>query len=463
MMQRQLNCLLVGCLFTSLALGADDGNWPRFRGPNGAGVSDVSFPVSWTAKDYRWSIDLPGNGTSSPVVWGDRVFVTSADAESGKRYVQCLDADTGRELWRHAFDISKAKQNLHRLSTHANNTPAVDAERLYVLWQDPDATVVHAFDHDGKALWRTDIGPYESVFGAAGSPIVHDGMVIVAHDQNSAKPFRVALDAATGEVRWKHANEGGKPRDCFGTPVVFQPSNGPTQVVFTHCYRGFLGVDPKTGDRLWSTPGIFGDHNQRALTSPVVFGDLVIATSGFARGKKNLVALRPPMNADAGGKVVELYRHTDDVPYVPTPVIYNDHLFLWEDEGTVRCVDPLTGKTLGTQRLRFRGKCYTSPIVAGGRLYGITQSGQVFVLAATPSLDKLGEVDLGEETLATPAVGRHAMFIRTAGHLHALPASTDATTRRPRVNATPRLLATVMLGCRWPVAPVAGRHPPRWR
>ena len=181
-------------------------NWPRFRGTGGAGISQsTGIPSQWTTQDYRWVAELNGVGNSSPVVWGDRVFVTAADEQAGNRWLICLDKADGTERWRRGSQFETYKK--HKNNSFASSTPAVDDRHVYQLWHSKQASTLIAYDHDGQEVWRYELGPYRHGQGGATSPIVAEGMVVVAHDHKEDS-FLVAVDRLTGSEVWKIPREG---------------------------------------------------------------------------------------------------------------------------------------------------------------------------------------------------------------------------------------------------------------
>lgn len=386
---------------TLLLLLAGAQEWSRFRGPNGAGVSDATtIPAEWKEGDFNWRLRLPGGGHSSPVLWGARLFLTSADAEKAERYLLCIDAEKGAILWTKAFPFERYK--LHKNASYAANTPAADADRVYALWQTRKRSTLHAFRHDGTPAWTADLGPYRSGHGTGSSPIVAGDLVVVCNDQDG-ESFLLAVDAATGRERWRVPRVGD--RACYSTPCVYERPGGATEIIFTHSYRGITGVEARTGRKAWEID-VFGRHQQRAIGSPVIFGDLVIGSSGFTTKEKNVVAVRP-----GDGGVKEVYRLQDRVPHVPTPLVLGDRLFLWGDTGIVTCADAATGRVVWQERVP--GAYYGSPVAAGGRLYCADEKGVVTVIAAGDAFGLLARNDLGGETRSTPAIAGGVMYVRT--------------------------------------------------
>ena len=211
-MQNPLPRFLIAALIITFCCGqlAVAEEWNRFRGPNGAGVSDArSVPSEWTQSDYNWTIDLPGIGHSSPISWGSRLFVTSANDKAKTRTIQCFNVADGEELWRKDISFQPYKQQKN--NSFASSTPAADADHVYVLWHSKVSSPLIAYDHAGKKVWEYELGPYLHGQGGATSPIVYQDVVLVAHD-HKADSFLVAVDRATGKERWKECGVL-----CFGS------------------------------------------------------------------------------------------------------------------------------------------------------------------------------------------------------------------------------------------------------
>jgi outer membrane protein assembly factor BamB len=405
--------IVVSVYFAQIATAE---NWPRFRGPNGSGVSDAAgIPIEWTENDYRWKIELPGIGHSAPVVWGQKIFVTSGD-KSGARIISCLNAADGRTLWSREFPAATHKTHLR--NSFASGSPAVDERHVYVCWGTPEEYVVLALDHNGKDAWKRDLGPYGGSHGQGTSPIVFDDLVILDSDKPKDN-FLLALDSSSGKTRWEL--KLGTDRASYSTPCVYQPAGQPPTLIFTDWERGIQGVDPRSGKLLWEIDAFGGKDKEarRAIGSPIVAGNLVIGSCGFTNGKKFVVAVEPKRASPADKPTVrEVYRLEKAVPQIPTVLAHNGLLFLWNDSGIVTCADAATGEVYWQERVggNFNG----SPVCIAGRLYCISEEGEVVVLAASKDFQLLARNSLGEASRSTPAIADGTLYLRTYSHLYAI-------------------------------------------
>jgi outer membrane protein assembly factor BamB len=396
---------LLAVFVSGARLGARE--WPRFRGPNGAGISNAdAVPVRWTEKDHNWKIELPGVGHSSPVLWDDKIFLTCAETGTAMRMILRLSAADGSITWRRDYQ-SKTYRH-HRDNSFATSTPAVDAERVYVTWTTPDEVTLLALNHDGREQWRRNLGPFKSMHGSGTSPIVYDDLVVLANDQKG-EAFLIAVDCGTGRTRWQLKRRSGLTP--ASTPCIYRPQGGAPELIFTSTAHGITSVDPNSGTVNWEVADIFLD---RCVGSSAFGHGLIIASYGFGRRGTRLVAVRLGSKDKNVEPKVE-YDITKSVPLVPTPLIRGDLLFLWADDGNVTCADAATGEQIW--RRRVDGSFYGSPICVNERLYCVSKKGDVVVLAASDEFQLLARVPLGELSYATPAVSDGVMYIRTYSHL----------------------------------------------
>ncbi len=396
---------LLGLLAVS-SMGQD---WTRFRGPNGSGISEATTVAStWTDEDYNWHVELPGVGHSSPVLWGDRIFLMSAVDDGQQRMVLCLRSKDGKLLWSKRYDADTHKK--HSFNSFASPTPTVDSQRVYTLWADPTAYVVTALDHDGNEIWRRDFGPFHGTHGVGTSPILYKDMLIIGKDEDKHSAL-FAVDRRTGEDRW--AVQRDSARVAYSTPCLLELDGAAPQLIFCSLAYGMSSIDAETGRHNWDLP-VF---DMRTVSSPVVSGDLILGSSGSGGGGNVVVAVKAanPMSA---AMPEEIYRVKKSAPYVPTTLVYDDMAFLWGDGGVVTCINVADGNVVW--RKRVGGKFYGSPVCVDGRLYCISESGDVVVLAAARTFRKLGRMPLGEECRSTPAVAGGVMYLRTVSHLYSL-------------------------------------------
>lgn len=400
--------ILIGFICLLSDLRADD--WTRFRGPNGSGQAADKIPVKWSVENYKWKTKLPGIGHGSPVVQGNRVFLLAGDEDSGARMPLCVDAVKGRILWRHTLEAEKHRH--HRQNTFASSTPTVDEQRVYFTWGTPKALTIIAYQHDGTKAWETDLGPVKGGHGFGASPILHGELLILNNDQDGESSL-LALDRANGEVRWRIARDSRSL--TYSTPCVYRDSEGRETLVFTNWHHGITGVDPATGKVLWENDVFGKPSSERAIGSPVTAGDLVIGSCGFVTKLKHVVALRPvPGRTEAK----EIWRIERSVPHIPTPLIVDRWIYLWNDQGILTCADNRTGETLWNERAGGEG--YSSAVCAGGHIYRVSVKGEVSVLPADGTFTILATNLLNEPCFATPAVAGGRIFIRTRDHLIAV-------------------------------------------
>jgi len=405
---------------------AGEGEWSRFRGPNGNGTSDATtVPAKWTEKDYNWMVPLPGVGHSSPVVWGHRIFVTCGDPETARRTVVCLDAADGRTLWRRDYASTAYAQ--HPDSGYATATPAVDAKGVILTWTTPEEVTLLALDLDGHPLWRRNLGPFVAVQGSGSAPIIYGDLVVLANDQENpslipghkkdppepaGKSFLVAVDRKTGQTRWQI--DRPTAFSSLSTPCVYQGEDGRPRLIFTSTIHAITAVDPATGKIDWELDQTFAD---RCVSSPVIAPGLVIAGYGAGLRGTRYVAVRPSVR-EKGGKPAVAYEVKKAISLVPTPVVQAGRLFFWTDDGVVSCLRVANGDLVWRERVG--GSFYGSPVWVNGRLYCIAKSGEVVVLAAVDRFEVLARVPLGERSFATPAVAGGVMYLRTRSHLFSL-------------------------------------------
>ena len=422
-------------------------SWPSFRGPRASGIAAArqDLPDRWdvkTGEHVRWRASIPGLAHSSPVVWGDRVFATTAVSSKGtatfkpglygdgdasddrsphKWVLYALDARTGRVAWERVAFEGEPRNQRHIKSTYASASPATDG-RIVVAWFGSQG--VFAWDMSGRPRWQVDLGrvdmgaydipSYE--WGPASSPIIWNDLVILQVD-TQADSFLLALDAATGETKWKTDRD---ELPSWGTPTVVSTPAG--EELVTNASNFIRGYDPRTGKELWRLGG------SSKITAPTPFGaaGLIVVASG--RGpERPIFAIRPGSRGDltlkkdetASGAIA--WSKTGRGSYMPTPLAYEGILYVLANNGVFDAYDLQTGQEIYRQRLEPVGSGFSaSPVAADGRIYLPSEDGEIIVISAGREFRKLGSYAMGDLLMATPAIANGAIYVRTAGALVAI-------------------------------------------
>ena len=288
--RRRSALCLVFLFLTFLCRESSAQEWTRFRGPNGTGISKATnFPISWKADDYNWRVDLPVVGSSSPVLWGNRFYLNGDHPEGRQRSVLCINADSGRILWRRDYPV-KSHGFLHWDNDFTSATPCVDEHGVILVWSSPEQLEVTALSLGGEKMWHRKLGPYKGLHGSSNSPILADGMVVLANDQmdpkrfawylpegtnmDPGKSFLIALDRKTGRTRWQVDRRSELAG--YATPCI-RRSGGRMEVIFSSTAHGITAVDLKSGHISWEIDKIW---DNRTVSSPQLFGDLVFGSFG---------------------------------------------------------------------------------------------------------------------------------------------------------------------------------------
>jgi outer membrane protein assembly factor BamB len=401
---------LLACFCILDALCASE--WRQFRGSSGQGLSQATgVPVTWDAKNnIRWRTPVEGNGWSSPILSNDRVYVTSAvvqPSSGASLRAVCLDAQSGRVIWNvEALSADREQvEPVHEKNSLASPTPLVDFDRLYVHFGHMGTA---ALDFDGKVIWRQTALEYSPVHGNGGSPALVDDLVVFSCDGGD-DPFLAALDRLSGKIRWKTPRRIDVQKSfSFSTPLVIEVA-GKKQIV---CPASGLvaGYDPKDGVELWRVR--YGD-GYSVIPRPVFAHGLLFICTGFDRPA--VYAIRPVSHGgDLTGTHV-VWRHTKGAPNTPSPIVVGDELYFVSDAGVASCLDARTGKVHWSERLG--GALSASPVAAENRLYFLNEEGTCYVVSADTTFNVLSTNELGERTLASPAVMDGALILRSESHL----------------------------------------------
>lgn len=388
-MQRRLFLL-------SIPLLAED--WPQFRGPGGQGHSlEKGLALEWgPAKHVKWKSAIPGTGWSSPSIAGDRIWLTTATDKGASLRLLAVETATGRiALEKEVFRVADKGPGIHGKNSFASPTAIVAGDRIYVHYGFYGTACLNT---KGDVLWRQTV-KYEPQHGPGGSPVLFEDMLIFSCDGFDAQ-FVIALDAATGKVRWRTAR--GKGNQAYTTPLVIH-HNGQPQLISPGAHHAYA-YDPRNGKELWYIE--YGDGFSN-VPRPVYSHGLVYICSGFFQ--PILFAVRP----DGRGNVTKshvAWQHGRAVPLTPSPIIVGDELYMVSDNGIATCLDAATGKVHWTQRMG--GNHSASPVHADGRIYFLSEEGDAVVLAPGKEYKVLAKNSIGERTLASLAVSGKAIYLR---------------------------------------------------
>jgi outer membrane protein assembly factor BamB len=381
--------------------------WSRWRGPSGQGlVTGSGYPDKWSAtQNVVWKTPVPGNGNSSPIVWRDRIFVTTA-YDGGKRLsLLAFRRSDGSKLWE-AFAPDGRAEFTHRKNGHASATPVTDGERIYVSF---GARGMAAFDMEGKLVWHQDLGPIDNYWGTAGSPLLYKDRVILYQDGRSSS-FVVAFEARTGKQVWRTNREASVG---WGTPIAIRA--GDRDELIVHSQNRVLAYSPDTGRELWRCNGSLFE----VIPTPVVGHGMLFCSSGRAGPT---LAIRPGGQGDVTGTHV-VWSSPRGSPFVPSPILYGEHLYMVNDMASVvTAFEAATGKTMWQGRLGVaqREGFSASPVAFDGKVFFTNDDGETFVLRAGATFELLHSNHIGERTLASPALADGRWYIRTEQNLFAI-------------------------------------------
>jgi outer membrane protein assembly factor BamB len=423
-----------GALMTALRAAADptaEKFWPQWRGPYATGVSKTADPpVEWSeTKNIRWKVEVPGRGSSSPVVWGDRVFVLSAipagtsGADSHKPMggvqprsvhqfvVLALDRRTGRIVWQQTPREATPHEGSHQDNgTWASSSAITDGQRVYAFFESEG---LYAYDMDGKLLWTKDLGDKKmrNEFGEGSTPVLYGNRIVVVWDHQGPS-FVVALDASTGQEVWRTER---KEIDSWATPLVIEHDGRP-QVVTSGMNR-LRSYDLETGKIVWESAGV----TMNPIPSPVAGDGMVFVTSGF-RGN-SLKAIRlADAHGDITGTPAIVWSLDHDTPYVPSPLLYDGILYLLKtNSGILSAYDAKTGKPhYQLQRLDNVPNVFASPVGARGRVYIPGREGTTIVIKSGPTYEVLAKNALDDGFDASPALVDGELYLRGYKYLYSI-------------------------------------------
>lgn len=396
--------LLIACTATETA----SSQWTRFRGLNGSGIDLTgNAPVKWDSTEFKWEITLPGKGHASPVVWENTIFITSSDNEKDLGYAFAIDGQDGKILWEKEFKVTD-------LTMHVNNnlaapTPAVDESQVYFIWYSKEKTNLIALAHDGTFQWEAEFDGIECRHGGGSSLMLTDKYIVFTREQedfSSLKSTWVAVNKSTGAISWELERESAVA-NSFSTPLLVKDVNQHEQLIFASQAHGITAVDLESGQVLWERKKFLP---ARVVASPIFSEGMIIVCR---KGEALVFDLDLTTNQPADTARYSLPRNIS--PYVPTPIVVDDLLYLFTDNGTVACVRLATGELLWKERPA--GPIYGSPICVDGNLYCITKAGEVIVVRADSAYQLLGINELGDPSYSTPVMSKSGMVFRTLSKL----------------------------------------------
>ncbi|MEK7996608.1 MAG: PQQ-binding-like beta-propeller repeat protein, partial [Planctomycetota bacterium] len=396
------------------------GNWPGFRGPSAGVVEDGILPDTWSAtENVVWKTEIPGRAWSSPVVWGERIFLTSAVSEGddempkkglylgGNRekpsdkthrwMVYCIDFNTGRILWERLAHTGVPRHPLHIKNTHASETPVTDGQRVYAYFGNVG---LYCYDMDGKQLWSKEFGSFKIRYnwGTAASPVLYEDKLFIQND-NDEQSFLVALDKRTGEQIWRVQRD---EKSNWATPYIWQ-NDQRTELIT--CGTGKIRSYDLEGKLLWELGGM----SNIVIPTPLAKHGLLYVTSGYVGDKKRpIFAIRPGAEGDISLKDDQssnqyiAWCQKQDGPYNPSPIVYGDYLYVLYDRGFLSCYDAKTGEPVySRQQIAAGATAFTSsPWANDGKIFCLSEDGETFVIQAGPKFKVLGKNALNEMCMA---------------------------------------------------------------
>ncbi len=411
---RLLATVIVGSL-TLINAPTNAADWANWRGPDGLGVSsETSAPSEWGKdKNIAWKLTVPGAGASSPIVVGDRLYVSSQTEDTGLHLV-AVDREHGTVIWDR--EIARGSLHANKLHNMATPTPASDGKLVWVMFGTGD---VACLDREGKTVWQRNLvkeyGEYKFNHGYGSSPMLRDGKLFVVC-MHQGPSYALALDAVTGQNLWKRDRNfepKDEAQDSYSSPLFLEGKNG-AQLVIAGA-ENVNAYDTASGNQVWVSGGMrVATPYGRTISGPTASGDIVVAVaSGF--GNKGFVeALRVKGDGAAPDR---LWTSPKFSPDCPTPVIYGGNVFYIRDDGIASCVDLKTGEPYWQERL-FSANVKVSPVAAAGKIYFMNGQGNCAVVKAATKLEILATNELNEATLCTPTISHGRVYIRTQEHLY---------------------------------------------
>lgn len=401
----------LGIIFI-FAVQAHAENWSQFRGPEGRGhVEEIGVPVRWSESDIRWRVELGGIGQSSPVIWGNRIFLTSAENRGKIRRVICLDKSDGRLLWEREISCENPEQ-VHEMNSWATPTCATDGERVFAFF---GSAGLHSFDMEGKPLWSKNLGTFPGPWGVAASPVILDDLVVQNTDAEG-ESYLVAFDKETGEERWRTRRPDNQ-RGGWNTPTLIELDG--RRELLVNGEKGIHAYDPVSGKEQWFCRGF----NGRGTPTPEWAHGLVIVVNGQAG---DVYAVKPGGSGDVTDSRMAWHSPRRGGRDLPSPMVIGNFLFITSMSGIASMYEARSGKLLWTERLE--GNFSASPLEANGLIYIHNEDGLTYVIKPDHSLNVVAKNALGDRSgeifraAITPDDGR--LYIRSSSALYCLDTET---------------------------------------
>jgi outer membrane protein assembly factor BamB len=421
-MKRYVAAVVAGLagVFTLLSGMVRAEEWPAWRGPTGQGYSqEQGIPVTWSdTENIKWKVPLEHQGNSTPVVWGDKIFLTQANKGGTERSLLCIAREDGKLLWKKTVEYNEKERNWNE-SWYCNASPVLDGERVVVSF---GSAGLYCYDFNGQELWkRTDLGKWEHSFGNGASPVLYGDTVIQWCGPNDPKGrnFLIAVNKKTGETVWEQDREYGS----WSTPLITQV-NGRDQMLLAYAKdgkgapedkNGFLyGFDPKTGKEIWRCQGL----NSYCYTSPLVSDGVAVMMAGYGGS-----AIAVKLGGEGDITADRLWRHPKATQRVGSGVAIHGHVYVVDENGVPHCYDLMTGEEQWdvTKRPGSGASTWGSMVHADGRLYVLMRNGETLVFAASPTYQLLAVNKLsGESTNSSLAISNKQIFLRTFKHLYCI-------------------------------------------
>ena len=401
---RFLSCTLLLLLINTLYVTKAQ-NWPCWRGSNGDGSSsETNLPVRWdSVTNVVWKTEVAGMGYSSPIIWKDKLFITTAIKETQEKILVCYDSKSGKLLWQKTV-LKTPFEGKHDNNSHASGTPSTDGIRVYVSFLDGKDVVVAAYDFSGKQVWLKRPGTFSSPHGYSCSPVLFDDKVIINGD-SQGDSFVAALSKTDGHVVWKVPHD--KPAHSFSTPI-FRNMSGKMQMIFCG-NKEIASYNPTDGSKYWFVSGPSEDF----CSSPVYNekSGLVLVSSAWP--VRILVAIKPDGSGDVTKSHI-VWQSREGAYYVPSPVSIDNFLFTTMTTGKVHCIEAATGKILWAENL---GLQYSSPVLANGLVYMPNDNGVITIIKPGAKFEYIAKNSIGEKMFASPAISNGKIYLRGYQHL----------------------------------------------